>query len=169
MFLYNLIKVGKITNSVGIKGELKIYPLTDYKERFKELKSVYIEDCNDKEYEIENVRYKNELVILKFKNVNDRNESEKLRNKFIFINKDKVRELPKDSYYIYDLIGLKVYSTNTEYLGKLTNVIQNSAQDLYELELEDNRKVLIPAVKEFIKEVNIKEGFIKVKIIEGLI
>lgn len=164
------VRVGQIVNTQGLRGEVRIYPLTNNKERFEELKDVYLEDRTNLRLEIEKVRYKNQLVILKFKGLDSINDVEKFKNKFILIGKEDIKELPEDTYYIFDLVGLDAYEEDNTYIGKLVDVIQNSAQDLYVVEHKDNKKKIhIPAVKEFIKEIDIEKNIIKVKLIEGMI
>ncbi|KXG79012.1 ribosome maturation factor RimM [Thermotalea metallivorans] len=166
-----LLKVGQIVNTQGIRGEVRVYPLTDYKERFEELEWVYM-DANTKEkFFIERVRYKNNLVILKLKGIDDINVAEKYKNKYITISRENARKLPEDTYFITDLVGLKVYSEENELIGIMKNVIQSAGNDIYEVvsDKDPKKTILIPAVGEFIKEVNLDKGMIIVKIIEGLI
>ncbi len=157
--------IGQIVNVVGIKGELRVYPLTDYKERFEEIESVIIQEQN---YEIENVRYHKGLVILKLKGIDNRNIAENYKMNYVKIDRKDARVLPEDTYYVADLVGCEVYTTEGEYIGVLIDVIQNSAQDLYEVETQESKQVLIPAVNEFIKEVDVEKHLIKVRLIEGM-
>lgn len=159
------IKVGQVVNVVGLKGELKVYHYSDYKERFEELTKVYLEDIR---YQITGVRYMKELVILKLAGIDDRTEAEKHKGQEIFIDKEDIRVLPEDTYYIFDLIGLTVIDEDGARLGTLSDVIQNSAQDLYEVERENQSKFLIPAVEEFILKVDLQEKTMTVRLIEGL-
>lgn len=158
--------IGQIINVVGIKGELKVYNLTDYKERFQELNWLYVED---EKFEIEKVRYQKEIVILKLKGINDRNTAEKYRDKYLKIDRQDARELPEDSYFIVDIIGCEVLDENDVLLGQVKSVLEYSAQDLYEVEMENKTTFLIPAVGEFIKEVDIEKKVIRVRLPEGLI
>lgn len=160
------IKIGQVVNVVGLKGELKVYHYSDYKERFDEIDSLYLDET---EYKIERVRYQGNMVILKLPGINDRDQAELQRGKAVFITENQLRPLPEGVYYIRDILGFDVISHESEYLGKLTDVIQNSAQDLYEVELENGKKLLIPAVKAFVLETNIDGRFIKVKLLEGLL
>lgn len=160
------IKIGQIVNVVALKGEVKVYNYSDYKERFEELDYIYVED---KKTNIENVRYMKEMVILKLEGSNDRNAAEALKGKNVYIGEDQLRELPEDTYYIRDLIGLEIRDQEDKKIGNLKDVIQNSAQDLYEIELENKNVTLIPAVEEFVLDINLQEKYIKVKIIEGML
>lgn len=160
------IKIGKIVNVVGLKGELKVYHYTDYKERFEELKNIYLENAP---YKIIGTRYMKDMVILKLQGINSRTEAEKYKDKDLYIDKEDVRVLPEDTYYINDLIGLSVIDENGMNLGILSDVIQNKAQDLYEVERENKSKFLIPAVEEFIIDIDITNKTITIKLIEGLL
>lgn len=161
------LKLGQIVSVVGLKGELKVYPFTDYRERFEELKELSIAE---KVFRIEKVRYgNNNVVILKIEGIDDRTSAEKLRGSFLMIDKNNARKLPEDTYFIADLIGLTVIKSDGTIVGRLTDVIQNKAQDLYEIETIDKIKFLMPAVEEFVLNIDVKNGIMKVHLIEGLI
>jgi 16S rRNA processing protein RimM len=159
------IKIGQVVNVVGLKGELKVYHYSDYKERFEELPKIYLENTR---CEISGVRYIKDMVILKLKGIDDRTEAEKHKGENIYIDKSDVRVLPEDTYYIFDLIGMKVVDESGNTVGTLCDVIQNTAQDLYEIEKENKSKFLIPAVEEFILNIDIKNKTMTVRLIEGL-
>ena len=159
------IKVGKIVSAVGIRGEVRVYPYTDYPERFEELDSVF---AGEDRLEPEKIRYHKNTVIIKFRGVNDRNAAEALRDRFLEIDKKDLRELGEDEYYIFDLIGLEAQDQNGKRIGRVSDVIQNSAQDLYEIEHIDGKKYFVPAVKEFVTDIDINRGIMKIKPIEGL-
>ncbi|WP_129597309.1 ribosome maturation factor RimM [Anaerophilus nitritogenes] len=168
--MVKLFKVGQIVNVQGIRGEIRVYPLTDYKERFEELEFVYIDD-SDKKFYIDHVKYKNNLVILKLRGIDDRNEAQKYKTRYLMIDEEDRRDLPEDTYYISDLIGIKVYTQDEVFIGNIKNIIQNTAQDVYEIEDVKNPKktILIPAVGEFVKEVDIEKRIMTIATIEGLI
>lgn len=159
-------KIGKIVNAVGLKGEVKVYNYSDYKERFAELAYIFVEE---KKTSILNVRYMKDVAILLLEGVTDRNGAEALKGKDLYIMADMLRTLPEDTYYIKDLVGLKVIDTNGGYLGILSEVYQNRAQDLYEIELENKKKILLPAVDEFVLEINMKERTMTVHLVDGLL
>lgn len=161
------IKIGRIVNAVALRGEVKVYNYSGYKERYEELDRIIVEG---KEYEIEKVRYQQQMVILKLAGVNDRNAAEAMKNKDVFITEEDLQELPEDTFYIRDLIGLNVVDAESgDVIGKLKDVLQPSNQDVYVVKRAEGSDVLIPAVSEFIKEVNVAEGFVKVHVIEGMI
>ena len=160
------IKIGKIVNAVGLKGEVKVYHYSDYKERFEELDQIWIDG---RKVAIEGVRYMKDMVILKLDGVSDRNGAEVLKEQEVFIDESMLRVLPEDTYYIKDLIGMEVASKKEGRIGILTDVIQNSSQDLYEVTTEDGRKIFIPAVEEFIRDIDCQNRKITVELIEGLL
>ncbi|MEL7604681.1 ribosome maturation factor RimM [Sedimentibacter saalensis] len=161
------IKVGKIVNTHGVKGCLKCIPLTDDMERFDELEYVYTEKDNKKR-KIKNVWYRKGLVYLELEDINDMDAAESLRNTFISIYDDQLRELPEGSYYLFDLEGMEVYSDLGEYIGKISEIYQTGANDVYEV-VDKNKSYLIPAVKEVVKEVSVKEKKMVIHVIEGLL
>ena len=160
------IKIGKIVNAVGLKGEVKVYHYSDYKERFEELDQIWI---GGRKVTIEGVRYMKDMVILKLAGVSDRNGAEALKEQEVFIDESMLRVLPEDTYYVKDLIGMEVTSQKEGRIGILTDVIQNSSQDLYEVTTEDGRKIFIPAVEEFIRDIDCQNRKITVELIEGLL
>ena len=160
------IKLGKITAPVGIKGEVRVYPYTDEITRFSDIKELEIENLPAK---IESVRYQNGMVVLKLDAIADRNAAEAARNKFLYLSKDKLWEVPEDTYFVNDLLGCSVISDEGVVLGKLTDVIQNSSQDLYEISSPEGKQFLLPAVKEFILRVDVQHKEIKVHVIDGLL
>lgn len=160
------IKIGRIVSAVALKGELKVYNYSDTGERYEKLSRIIVEG---NEYEIEKVRYQQQTVILKLSGIDDRNKAETMRNKDVFITEEDLPQLPEDTFYIRDLIGLNVIDSDSgKQMGKLKDVLQNSAQDLYQVETIKGTECLIPAVTQFIKEVNISKGYVKVQLIEGL-
>lgn len=163
------IQVGKIINTQGIKGEVKIYPLTDDISRFDELEKVYIGEEKVLVY-IEKNWSKKEFVILKFVGYDDINEVLKFKNEYLYIEeKDKIK-LEEDSYFIFDIVGCNVLDIKGNKIGIVTQVITNTGNDIYIIKSEDNSKnYLVPAVKQFIKKVDIENKEIIIEPIEGLI
>ena len=161
------IKIGKIVNAVALKGEVKVYNYSGYRERYEELSRIIVED---REYEIEKVRYHQHMVILKLEGVNDRNAAEALKESDIMITEADLRELPEDTFYVRDLIGCKVFNAETgAEIGTIADVLQNSAQDIYVIKTASGKDAMIPAVGDFVDEVNVEEKYVKVKLIPGLI
>lgn len=125
-------EVGQIVNTFGIKGFLKVKPFTDELERFEELKTVYICKKNEmKKVEIEEVKYHKQMVLLKIKDIDDMNEAEKYKGLFLKIDRKDAKKLPKDTYFIADLLGLDVYTDDGKYLGKVDDIFSTGANDVY--------------------------------------
>jgi len=163
-----LFTMGKIVNTHGINGEVKIYPYTDDLNKFKNFEYLLIENEMDKKFELMTVRIHKNMVLAKFKNYNDINEVQALMNREIYIYRDEVSD-DSDGHYIVDLLGSDiVLQENGEVVGKLKDVLQNTAQDIYEVERGSGDIFYIPVVDEFIKKIDTKNKRITVKLIEGM-
>jgi len=162
----NRIKIGQIVNTHGIKGELKAIPLTDDIERFEELEYVYIGESPVK-IKLKNLRYDKGMVFFKMEGLDSINEVERYKKQYILIDENQKQQLPEDSYYLFDLMGMEVYDEKNIHIGKITNIYQTGANDVYEL--NDNIKLLIPAIKEVVKSVDIENHKMVIKKIEGLL
>ncbi len=160
------ILIGKIVNAVGLKGEVKVYCYTDRKERFQELGDIWVEDSLR---HIQKVRYQGNVAILKLEGVDDRNAAEAQKNKGVFMEESQLAELPEDTYYVRDLVGIHVLQEDGSLLGELTDVIQNSGQDLYQIKLETGKNILLPAVREFVLKIEMDERQMTVSLPEGLL
>lgn len=159
------IKVGKIVNAVGLKGEVKVYNYSDSSEIYEITPEMYI---GDKLMEIENVRLQKNMVILKIAGMDDRNAAEDAKGREIFITEDDLPELEEGEFYIRDLIGMAVIEGDTV-LGKVKDVIQNTAQDVFEVERENGKQLLIPRVDEFVLDIDLDTREIKVSLPDGLL
>ncbi|MBU5437729.1 ribosome maturation factor RimM [Tissierella sp. MSJ-40] len=163
------IKVGKIINTHGIKGEVKVFPLTDNLERFDDLKKAYLGEKKIK-VELENVKYHKGLVIIKFKEYNNINEILSFKDYFIYVDEEERIVLPENHFFIYDILGCQVFDSMGKNIGIVEDVIQASSNDVYVIKDEKNNKeYLIPAVRQFFLEINIKEKKIIIDPIEGMI
>ena len=159
------IKVGKIVNAVGLKGEVKVYNYSDSSEIYEITPEMYI---GDKLMEIENVRLQKNMVILKIAGMDDRNAAEAAKGREIFITEGDLPELEEGEFYIRDLIGMTVIEGDTV-LGKVKDVIQNTAQDVFEVERENGKQLLIPRVDEFVLDIDLDTREIKVSLPDGLL
>ncbi len=161
--------VGKLINTHGIKGEVKIYPLTDDIERFSYLKSAYIGEGKHP-VTIESVKYHKGMGILKFKGYDDINQILKFKDQYLYVDDENKVVLPDNHFFISDLIGCKVYDMKNIYVGDIVDVLQGYSNDVYVIkDNEKSKEYLIPAVKAFIKEVNIEEKIISIDPLEGMI
>jgi len=159
------IKLGKITAPVGVKGEVRVYAYTDELTRFSAIKELWVED---KPAEIENTRYQKNMVILKLSISPDRNAAELLRDKELYLDRDKLWDVPEDTFFVKDLLGSKCIDESGNTLGTLSDVIQNPAQDIYVIKDSADKENMVPAVKEFIKLVDTDAKTITIHVIEGL-
>lgn len=166
----DLLRVGVITSTHGIAGEVKVYPTTDDMNRFKKLKKVFV-DCGREQLElnISSVKFFKNMVILKFKEFHNINEVEKLIKKDLLITREQAVPLSEDENFICDLIGLTTITEDGQELGTLSDVIQTGANDVYVISLKDGREVLIPAIKQCILKVDLESGTMTVHLLEGLL
>ena len=162
-------EVGQIVNTFGIKGQLKVKPFTDDMERYEELKTVYICKKNEmKKVEIEDVKYNKQCVLLKVKGIEDLTEAEKYKGLFLKIDRKDAKKLPKDTYFIADILGLEVYTDEGELLGKVDDIFPTGANDVYVVKNELGKQILLPSIPEVIKEIDLEKGKVIVHLIEGL-
>jgi len=163
------LRIGVITTAHGVKGEVKVFPTTDDVKRFKKLKSLYLSHKDiTKELKVESVKFFKQFVILKLEGIDDMDKAMGYRNADLLVSRKDAVKCEKDEYFIVDLIGLKVIDEEGGYIGVLKEVLPTGANDVYEIEREDGTSFLLPAIKECVLDVNIKEGFVKVKLLEGL-
>ncbi len=160
------IQVGKISSIHGVKGELKAIPLTDDIRRFDDLDEVFV--GMDKELmEIEKVSYIKNQVIIKFKDIDSVRDAEKLIGRFLWIDREDAI-IDDDAYFLFEIIGLDVFDTEGNEIGRVKDVIQSGRNDLYLIRHGDSES-LVPAVTEFVKEINIKEKRMVIDPIEGML
>ena len=163
-------EVGQIVNTFGIKGQVKVKPFTDDLERFEELKSVLVEKGKELiEMQIEDVKYQQTVVLLKLKGIENMNMAEKLKGCYLKIKREDARKLPNDTYFIADLIGLNVYTEDGTLLGKVDDIYNNKSNDIYVIKDELGKQILLPAIKDVIKHIDIENEKITVHLLNGLI
>lgn len=163
-------EIGQIVNTFGIKGFVKVNPFTDDLTQFESLKTILVEK-NKKvlELEIEEVKYSKNQVLLKLKGIEEINEAEKYRGAIIKIPREKARKLPEGTYFIADLIGMQVITDDQKLLGKLEDIYNSGASDIYVVKDELGKQILLPAIKEVIKQIDIEHEKIIVHLIDGLV
>lgn len=162
-------RVGVITTTHGVHGEVKVFPTTDDPQRFKKLKQVILDNGKEqRELEITSVKFFKNLVILKFKGLDNINDVEKYKKADLLVTRKNAVPLKEGEYFIADLIGLKATSDEGEDLGILTDVIQTGANDVYVFSKEGMQDLLVPKIPDCIKDVNIEEGTILVHLLPGL-
>ena len=164
------LEVGKIVNTFGIRGQVKVVPFTDDIKRFDKLKSIYIERKKELQpYKIENVKYTNNMVILKLEGIDSIEEAEKYKNCSIKIDRKNAIKLPKDTFFIADLIGLPVYTDEGVLLGKVDDIYNTGSSDIYVVKDELGKQILLPAIKDVLKDIDLDGEKITVHIIKGLL
>jgi len=162
----NLIDVGQVVNTHGLRGEVKVNPWTDAPEVFEIFDKLFTKD--GKEYKVEGVRYQKNCVLLKLSGINDMDEAEKMRGKTLFADKKLFGHLPEDTYLVADIEGLVVRDESIEY-GKVSEVITTGSNDVYAVKGSDGKFIYIPAIKSVVKEINVKDGYILIDMPKGLL
>lgn len=165
-----LLQVGVITQTHGVHGEVKVFPTTDDPERFLDLEYVFLDTGREKKkLAIQSVKFFKQFVILKFKGINNINDIEKYKRCALLVDRENAVELEEDEYFIADMIGMEVLTEDGEIFGTLKDVIETGANDVYIINSKKHGEVLVPAIKECILDVNVKEGKMLVHLMDGLI
>jgi len=163
-------EIGQIVNTFGIKGMVKVNPFTDDISQFEEMETILVDKKgNLLEMQIEEVKYSKNQVLLKLKGIETVNDAEKYRNCYLKLPREKARKLPKNTYFIADLIGLEVYTEEGNLLGKVEDIYNTGASDIYVIKDELGKQILLPAIKDVIKQVDVEQEKIIVHLLEGLI
>ena len=163
--MHRLLCVGEIVNTHGIRGELKVVPLTDDVSSFDSLKSFII---NNKEYNLESIREHKNMLLIKLKEINDMDSAQKLKGKFLEVSREALKPLNEGQYYMCDIIGLEIIDENIGKLGIIEDIQQTGSNDVYVTTYE-GKPLCVPALAGVIQEVNLNEGYMKVKLPKGLI
>lgn len=165
-----MLRVGVITSTHGIRGEVKVFPTTDDVNRFKKLKKVFLEVGKEyKELKISSVKFFKNMVIVKFEGLNNINDVERFRQLSLYVTREDAVKCEEGEYFIADLIGLQVVTDTGETLGILKDVLQTGANDVYIVEMENKKEVLLPAIKDCILNVSLEENKMEVHVLEGLL
>ena len=166
----DFLKVGVITTTHGVRGEVKFYPTTDEPERFLELDHVLLDTGKEfRDLEIKNVRFFKNLVILKFKGIDNINDIEKYKGHDLWIPREEGQELDEDEYYIADLLGLRVILDDGTEFGTLKNVMETGANDVYIIDTNAHGEVLVPAIRECIQDIDLEKNTMTIHLMKGLI
>ncbi len=166
----NLLRVGVITSTHGVRGEVKVFPTTDDMNRFKKLKTVILDTGKEhKTLNVEGVKFFKNMVILKFKGFDNMNDVEMWRQKDLLITRDQAVKLSPDENFIVDLIGLTVMTDEGEKLGVMQDVLQTGANDVYIVKMTSGKEVLLPAIKDCILNVDLEKGEMLVHVLDGLL
>ena len=165
-----MFQVGIITSTHGVHGEVKVFPTTDDVRRFKRLKEVILDTGKEQiTLEVEGTKFFKQFVILKFKGIDNINDVEKYRQKSLYVTRENAVRLKKDEYFIADLMGLRVQNEDGTEIGILREVMETGANDVYVIDLDDGRELLLPAIKECVLHVDVEAGFVQIHIMPGLL
>ena len=165
----NQLEAGKIINTHGLRGEVKVVTWTDYPEVFEEIEFLYVhKKTGDERLDIKNIKYQKNNIIVKFAQINDIDEAEKYKNMILYVDRDQLPPLPEGMNYIVDLIGLEVYNEENEKIGVIADVFNTGANDIYDVKREGKKNLLLPVIDECVKEVDMENGRVIVNVMEGL-
>lgn len=165
----DLLQVGIITGTHGLKGEVKVFPTTDDKSRYNDLSDVILRAGDELiNLQVEYCKFFKQFVFVKFKGLDDINDVEKYKRCPLLVTRENAVELEEDEYYIADLLGLTIVDDSGVTIGTLENVIETGANDVYEVKTGDGANILLPAIKECILDVDLEEGIILVHLLKGL-
>lgn len=165
-----LLQVGVISSTHGVRGEVKVFPTTDDVKRFKKLKKVILDTGKEQlPLEIEGVKFFKQFVILKFRGIDNINDIEKYKGKRLLVDREHAVKLKKYEYFIADMIGMDVFTEDGELFGALKDVMETGANDVYIIEMSDGKEVLVPAIKQCILDVDIENRKMVIHLLEGLV
>lgn len=165
-----MLRVGVITTTHGVRGEVKVYPTTDDAERFLELEEIWLDTGKERlPLKIQNVKFFKNMVILKFEGYDDINAVQAWRQKDLLVTREQAVELQEDEYFIGDLIGLHVEDEEGNALGVLRDVLETGANDVYLVSRPGEKDLMLPAIKECIREVDLEAGIMRVRVLPGLL
>ena len=166
----DLLKVGVITTTHGVRGEVKVYPTTDEPERFLDLEYVLLDTGKElRRLDIKNVRFFKNLVILKFDGIDNINDIERYKRCPLLVERKDAVALEENEYFIADMIGIQVVTEDDEPFGILKDVMETGANDVYVIDTEEHGEVLVPAIRECILDVDIENQKMKIHLMDGLI
>ena len=165
-----LLQVGVISSTHGVRGEVKVFPTTDDVNRFKKLKKVILDTGKEqKELEIQGVKFFKQMVILKFKGIDNINDIEKYKGKSLYVTREHAVKLKKDEYFIADLIDMQVTLEDGTEFGTLTDVMKTGANDVYCIQTEKYGEVLVPAIGDCICQVDVEARKMIIHLMPGLV
>jgi len=164
------IIIGKVVSTQGNKGEVKVLPLTDSTDRFKNLITIFLKNNNSRTaLNIEKIRIKEDMVILKLKDIENIEDAKMIVGSFLEVERENAIKLPKSTYFVFEIIGLEVYDETNIFLGKVENVISTGSNDVYIVKSKNKEELYIPAIREIVKNIDLEKKRISIKIVDGLI
>lgn len=162
--------IGKVVSTQGNKGEVNVLPLTDSIDRFKNLDNVFLRNKNSQiALNVEKIRIKKDTIILKLKDIENIEEARMIVGSFLEIERKNAVKLSKNTYFIFEIIGLEVYDENNIFLGKVENVIRTGSNDVYVVKRKDKEELFIPAIHDVVKNISLEKKRITINMVDGLI
>lgn len=166
----DLLKVGVITTTHGVRGEVKVYPTTEDAQRFQDLDYVLLDTGKDmRRLDIQRVKFFKNLAILKFQGIDNINDIEPYKGRDLWIPREEGLELEEDEYYIADLLDMEVYLEDGSKFGILKDVMETGANDVYVVQTAEGKEVLLPAIKDCILDVDVEQNKMTVHMMNGLL
>lgn len=164
-----LITIGKVVKPFGVKGEIKIQPITDFPERFRRLRRVYLVSAAGHEIaaEVRSVRYAGDLPFLLLKEFDSPEKAKKLNGWFVKVPEEEAVPLPEGTYYWFELIGMEVYSEGGEKLGTIVDIFETGSNDVYVMK-HGRKETYIPAISDVVKQVDRQNKRIVIHLMDGL-
>ena len=165
----DLLEVGKIVNTHGLRGEVKVVPWTDYSEVFEDIDFVYVKKKSEYErLDVKGIKYQKNNLIVRFSQITDINMAEKYKNQVIYAEREILGELPEGVYYIADLIGLDIVTEDGEKIGTVSDVFNTGSNDIYEVKREGKKNLLLPVIDDVVLNIDVDGGKITVRMMDGL-
>ena len=166
----DFIVIGKVVSTQGNKGEINVLPLTDSIDRFKNLDNVFLRNKNSQiVLNVEKIRIKKDTIILKLKDIENIEEARMIVGFFLEIERKNAVKLSKNTYFIFEIIGLEVYDENNIFLGKVENVIRTGSNDVYVVKKKGKEELFIPAIHDVVKNISLEKKRITINMVDGLI
>lgn len=166
----DIFRIGVITSTHGLKGEVKVFPTTDDLDRFKILKKCFIRTPKEDIWVEKNTcKFFKNMVILSFKEFNDINEIEKYKGCDLYVDREDAVPLKEDEYYISDVLGMEIITEDGEKLGVLEDVMQTAANDVFVIRLINDKELLMPVIKDCVLDMNYETGVITVRLMKGML
>ena len=165
----DLLEVGKIVNTHGLRGEVKVVSWTDYPEVFEDIEYVYVKKGAEYErLDVGNIKYQKGNLIIKFPQIKDIDEAQRYKNQVLYAERDVLGELPDGVYYIADIIGLEVVTEDGRSIGTIADVFNTGSNDIYDVRREGKKNMLIPVIDDVVLNVDLESGKVTVRLIDGL-
>lgn len=165
------LAIGKVIAPWGVNGQIKIEPLTDDIDRFRDLKSAYLDIAGEmSKLKVQSVNFlRKAYVVIKFESIDTFDDAQQIRGAYIMVNRKEAVKLPEGHYFICDIVGLRVYDSSERFLGVITEVLKTGANDVYVMIGDDGRECLIPAIKQVVKIIDLNKNIMIIDLLEGMI